>query len=166
MIAQKIYFVPGHFDVQLKAGESVVISTSLKEENPSYIKRQWAAEVKKRTPRDNYEHCLQNAAEEFIIRKNNKTEVVAGYPWFGRWGRDTFIALPGLTLTRNDVKSFKDVTKTMLGELKDGLFPNVGHGKAAAYNQLILPYGFSGHYNNLIIIKTIVPISGKSMVQI
>jgi len=129
-------FVPGYFDIQLKAGESVVISVSLKEENPSYIRRQWESEIKKRTPRDNFEHCLQNAAEEFIIRKNNKTEVVAGYPWFGRWGRDTFIALPGLTLTRNDVKSFKDVTNTMLGELKDGLFPNVGHGKAAAYNSV------------------------------
>ena len=129
-------FVPGYFDVELKKGESVVISASLKEENPSYIKRQWAAEVKKRTPRDSFEHCLQNAAEEFIIRNNDKSEVVAGYPWFGRWGRDTFIALPGLTLTRNDVKSFKEVTNTMLGELKDGLFPNVGHGKGAAYNSV------------------------------
>ncbi len=129
-------FVPGYFDIQLKAGESVVISTSLKEENPSYIKRQWISEIKKRTPRDSFEHCLQNAAEEFIIHKNNKTEVVAGYPWFGRWGRDTFIALPGLTLTRNDVKSFLNVTNTMLGELKDGLFPNVGHGKAATYNSV------------------------------
>jgi len=38
-------FVPGYFDIQLKAGESVVISTSLKEENPSYIKRQWISEI-------------------------------------------------------------------------------------------------------------------------
>ena len=148
-------FVPGYFDVELKEGESVVISASLKEENPSYIKRQWNAEVKKRTPRDNFEHCLLNAAEEFIIRNNNKSEVVAGYPWFGRWGRDTFIALPGLTLTRNDVKSFNDVTKTMLGELKGGLFPNVGHGKAAAYNSVDTSLWFfwalqqlHGHKNN------------------
>lgn len=129
-------FVPGYFDVELKKGESVVISASLKEENPSYIKRQWAAEVKKRTPRDNFENCLLNASEEFIIRNNNKSEVVAGYPWFGRWGRDTFIALPGLTLPRNDVVSFKDVTNTMLDELQDGLFPNVGHGETAAYNSV------------------------------
>ncbi|MBC8320803.1 MAG: glycogen debranching enzyme family protein [Bacteroidetes bacterium] len=129
-------FVPGYFDIELKKGESVVISASIEEKNPSHIKRQWLAEVKKRTPRDNYEHCLLNAAEEFIINRNNKSEVVAGYPWFGRWGRDTFIALPGLTLPRNDVKSFKSVTNTMLGELKDGLFPNVGSGKEAAYNSV------------------------------
>jgi len=129
-------YVPGFFDVKLKAGESIVISAGLEEKNPSFIKRQWTSEVKKRTPRDNYENCLLNAAEEFVITKDNRTEVVAGYPWFGRWGRDTFIALPGLTLTRNDVKSFKAVTNTMIGELKDGLFPNVGHGKAAAYNSV------------------------------
>ncbi|MFK5855815.1 MAG: amylo-alpha-1,6-glucosidase [Bacteroidota bacterium] len=129
-------FVPGYFDVKLKAGDSVVISAGLQEKNPTSIKRQWESEVKKRTPRDNFENCLLNAAEEFIITKNERTEIVAGYPWFGRWGRDTFIALPGLTLTRNDVKSFKAVTNTMLGELKDGLFPNVGHGKTAAYNSV------------------------------
>ncbi|NQU33085.1 MAG: glycogen debranching enzyme N-terminal domain-containing protein [Bacteroidetes bacterium] len=129
-------FVPGYFDVKLKAGESVIISVSLEEKNPSTLKRQWTSEVKKRTPRDNFENCLLNAAEEFIIRNNDKAEVVAGYPWFGRWGRDTFIALPGLTLTRNDVKAFKDVTNTMLRELKNGLFPNVGSGEKASYNSV------------------------------
>ncbi len=129
-------YVPGSFDVKLKAGESLVISASLEEKNPSYLRRQWTSEVNKRTPRNNYTNCLLNASEEFIIRNNGKTEVVAGYPWFGRWGRDTFIALPGLTLSRGDIKSFKDVTDTMLGELKNGLFPNVGHGEKAAYNSV------------------------------
>ena len=129
-------FVPGYFDVKLKAGESVIISVSLEEKNPSTLKRQWTSEVKKRTPRDNFENCLLNSAEEFIIRNKGRAEVVAGYPWFGRWGRDTFIALPGLTLTRNDVKAFKDVTNTMLGELKNGLFPNVGSGEKASYNSV------------------------------
>lgn len=128
--------VPGYFDVKLKEGESVIISASLGEKNPAQIKRQYAAEIKKRTPRNNFENCLLNAAEEFIIRSNGKAEVVAGYPWFGRWGRDTFIALPGLTLTRNDVKSFLEVTNTMITELKDGLFPNVGSGEKAAYNSV------------------------------
>ena len=127
-------YTPGYFELSLKEGESIVISTGLSEKNPATFKRQFAAEVKKRTPRDSFEHCLENAAEEFIIRNDNRTEVVAGYPWFGRWGRDTFIALAGLTLTRNDKKSFHEVMKTMISELKDGLFPNLGHGKEAAYN--------------------------------
>lgn len=129
-------YVPGYFDVKLKAGESIIISVSLNEKDPSKIRRQYSSEIKKRTPRNNFDNCLHNAAEEFIIRNGDSAEVVAGYPWFGRWGRDTFIALPGLTLTRDDINSFLEVTRTMIKELKNGLFPNVGSGEKAAYNSV------------------------------
>ncbi len=129
-------YVPGYFEMEMKKGESVIVSAGVEEKNPAGFKRQFAAEVQKRIPRDSYENCLNNAAEEFFVRINKKTEVIAGYPWFGRWGRDTFIALPGLALTRNDHKSFKEVMNTMLNELKDGLFPNMGQGKNAVYNSV------------------------------
>ncbi len=127
-------YTPGYFELKLKKGESIVVSAGLEEKVPAQFKRHFATEVKKRIPRDNFEHCLENAAEEFIIRNRNQTEIVAGYPWFGRWGRDTFVSLPGLTLTRGDKKSFHDVMKTILTELKDGLFPNLGHGKELVYD--------------------------------
>ncbi len=129
-------YVPGHFEVEMKKGDSIVISAGLKEEPPAYFKRQFTAEIKKRTPRNSFENCLLNAAEEFIVKQENKTMIMAGYPWFGRWGRDTFISLPGLTLTRNDEKSFKEVLKTMISQMKDGLFPNVGHGKDASFDSV------------------------------
>lgn len=127
-------FVPGYFELTLKPGESVVVSIGLEEKAPNTFKRQFDSEVKKRIPPDNYLHCLQNAAEEFFVYQNKKTEIVAGYPWFGRWGRDTFISLPGLALTQGNTKIFHEVSKTMLRELKNGLFPNLGHGKDASYN--------------------------------
>ena len=127
-------FVPGSFELMMIKGDTVVISVGLEEKNPSYFKRQFTAEQKKRVPRDNFEHCLINAAEEFIIKQNKKSFVVAGYPWFGVWGRDTFVALPGLALTKNDEKTFKEVIKTSLTNLKDGLFPNKMHGQQAVYN--------------------------------
>lgn len=129
-------FVPGSFDVKLKEGESVIISAGLNEKNPTLMRGEFNKEIKKRTQRNNYDNCLLNASEEFIIRNENKAEVVAGYPWFGRWGRDTFIALPGLTLTKNDTQSFTEVANTMLRELKNGLFPNVGSGELAAFNSV------------------------------
>lgn len=129
-------YVPGFFEVELKKGESVVISAGIDEKNPTGFKRQFESEITKRIPRNSYDHCLDNSAEEFLVQINKKTEIIAGFPWFGRWGRDTFIALPGLTLTRNDVKSFKEVINTMLDELKDGLFPNMGQGKNAVYNSV------------------------------
>jgi len=129
-------FVPGYFELDLKKGESVVISAGLEENKQGTFKRQFETEINKRTPRDSYENCLKNAAEEFFVKFNKNTEVIAGYPWFGRWGRDTFIALPGIALTRKDEKRFKEVVNTMLGELKNGLFPNMGQGKNAAYNSV------------------------------
>ncbi len=129
-------FVPGYFDVKMKKGEPVVISAGTKEYNPATLKRKFDSEVKKRIPRKNYENCLLNAASEFFVQIDNKTEIISGFPWFGRWGRDTFIALPGLALTVNDTKKFKSVINTMLRELKEGLFPNLGHGKNVAYNSV------------------------------
>ena len=127
-------YVPGFFEVELQPGASIVISAGLEEKSPAGFQRQFEAEVGKRITRNNFEHCLQNAAEEFFVYTKKSTEIIAGFPWFGRWGRDTFVSLPGLSLALEDKKVFHAVVKTMLSELKHGLFPNLGHGKDASYN--------------------------------
>ncbi len=127
-------YVPGFFEIDLQPGSSVIISAGLEEKNPAGFLRQFEGEVGKRITRNNFEHCLQNAAEEFFVHNKKSTEIIAGFPWFGRWGRDTFVSLPGLALSSGDKKVFHAVVKTMLSELKHGLFPNLGHGKNASYN--------------------------------
>jgi predicted glycogen debranching enzyme len=62
--------------------------------------------------------------------------VIAGFPWFDTWGRDTFIALPGLTVTIRNPESFIAVMDTMVKRLKNGLFPNTGSEKDPAYNSV------------------------------
>ena len=98
--------------------------------------------MNKRIPRNNFGNCLLNSAEQFITRRGGKTWVVAGFPWFGRWGRDTFIALPGLTLVNDDPKTCKAVIDTMLADLKGPLFPNIGQGSDSAYNSVDAPLWF------------------------
>lgn len=139
---QEDLFVPGFFEAEIKKGESIVFCASTSEVNPAAIKRSFTAEVKKRTPRNNFENCLRNSAQQFIIKRDGKTWVVAGFPWFGRWGRDTFIALPGLTLTNNDPASCKAVIDSMLSDLKGPLFPNIGQGDDSAYNSVDAPLWF------------------------
>ncbi len=129
-------YVPGFFDVPIKKGESVYFSAGLDEISTANMAKLYHAEIKKRTPRDNFENCLINSAEQFIVRTGKKVEVKAGYPWFGRWGRDTFIALPGLTLAIGDIKTCKEVIDTMLENLSGPLFPNVGYGSDASYNSV------------------------------
>lgn len=127
-------FVPGFFETHLTPGESIIFSASTSEANPESLTRKYSAEIKKRTPRSSFKNCLLNSAEQLIVRKDKKTEITAGYHWFGTWGRDTFISLPGLTLTSGDTKTFLAVVDTMVPKIKNGIFPNMGSDDDPAYN--------------------------------
>ncbi|MFC2137336.1 amylo-alpha-1,6-glucosidase [Bacteroidota bacterium] len=139
---QEDLYVPGYFEVPIKKGESIIFSAALKEATPTTLKRKFTSEIEKKATRESFVGCLEYAAKQFIIKKGKKTEIVAGYPWFGRWGRDTFISLPGLTLVQNDTKSCKEVLDTMSSELKHGLFPNMGNGSNPALNSVDAPLWF------------------------
>ncbi len=135
-------FVPGFFEFPIKKGETVVFSASLEEEIPKMFEADFTEEMKKIPPRNNYLNCLKFAANQFIVERDNKAEIIAGYPWFGRWGRDSFIALPGLTLTDNRADICKKVLDTLTSEMKDGLFPNIGANDDIALNSVDAPLWF------------------------
>jgi predicted glycogen debranching enzyme len=137
--AHEDLFVPGFFEIPIKKGESVIFSASTSEQITTSLTRKFNAEILRRPKKDSFENCLRNSAHQFIIKKGKKTEVIAGYPWFGRWGRDTFIALPGLTLTIDEPKLCREVLDTMSSELKNGLFPNMGNSKSSAFNSVDAP---------------------------
>lgn len=129
----------GFFEFPIKKGESIVFSAGTTEIDPKKLKTKFNSEVKKRIPRVSYENNLENAAQQFFVKKDKKTYITAGYPWFGVWARDTFIALPGLSIARNDLKTAKAVLDTMSSELRDGLFPNTGIGLNADLNSVDAP---------------------------
>lgn len=135
-------YVPGYFETPIKKGESIIFSAGLSEISPRSFSKRFSHEVEKRNDRKTYQDCLENAARQFIVKTNGKTEIIAGFPWFGRWGRDTFIALPGLSLSMNDTKTCKDVLVTMTKDLRDGLFPNIGYGPYSAMNSVDAPLWF------------------------
>ena len=67
------------------------------------------------------------AADAYIARRDStggKT-ILAGYPLFSDWGRDTMIAMPGCVLARNDFETAKSILRTFLAYEKDGLVPNL-----------------------------------------
>ena len=104
-------YVPGYFELQLKVGEPVVFSVSTKEMSPRTLRRKYDTEYAKRSPRDSYMSCLQEAAKQFIIKEpNNAIAVNSGYTWLETSLRDSFISLPGLTLYNNgDVALFQKI---------------------------------------------------------
>ncbi|MDD5577890.1 MAG: amylo-alpha-1,6-glucosidase [Methylobacter sp.] len=81
------------------------------------------------------------AADSFLFarpQKNNaeSESVIAGYPWFDDWGRDTMIALPGLTLATGRYDSARRILETFARFVNQGMLPNVlpGNGGSPAYN--------------------------------
>ena len=112
-------YVPGYFEVPIKKGESIIFSGSTSAIKPSAMKKLFDEEVAERVPRDNFYHCLVTAAHQFHRRENvHDRYLLAGYPWFKCRARDTFIALPGLTLAIGEIDYFEKVMKTAERDLR------------------------------------------------
>ena len=84
--------------------------------------------------------CL--AADQFIVQRNTDkgpgTTILAGYPWFSDWGRDAFMALPGLLLETGRIEQAKDVLLTFAATADQGMIPNCfdEHDNTAHYNSV------------------------------
>lgn len=113
-------YVPGYFEMSIKKGESIVFAASTSEIKTKGLKKLFQEEVDSRSPRDNFFHCLVNAAHQFHIReKNDDRYLIAGYPWFKCRARDTFISLPGLTLAIDEQDYFELVMQTASRALRE-----------------------------------------------
>lgn len=135
-------FTPGFFELNAKKGDVIVFSASTREEKTSGLKPKFTKTVSGKIPRDSFTNCLKNAAQQFIEKRRGKTFIIAGYPWFGAWGRDTFIALPGLALARRRKTLFRAVLDTQVDRMKNGLFPNMGDEENPAFNSVDAPLWF------------------------
>lgn len=112
-------YVPGYFEFDIKKGETVVFSAGISEAHTRRLKRIFEEEEAERTPRDNFHHCLVNAAHQFLNKQGDNYYILAGYPWFKCRARDMFIALPGLTLANQEITKYEQVMETARKALKD-----------------------------------------------
>ena len=113
-------YVPGYFEMNIQKGESIVFAASVSESKTASLKKLFEEEVIERSPRDNFFHCLVNAAHQFHNRtKTDERYILAGYPWFKCRARDTFISLPGLTLSIEEQDYFELVMKTAIVGLRE-----------------------------------------------
>lgn len=64
------------------------------------------------------------AADQFIVRRGEGYTILAGYPWFSDWGRDTMIALPGLTLSTNRPEIARGILVEFSKHVSQGMLPN------------------------------------------
>ncbi len=130
----------------LAAGEEAALEVVFSEkENPLSGKAllenalAYHRELEEKNPfRDPLARQLALAADAFIARRdstNGKT-ILAGYPLFSDWGRDTMIALPGCCLSTGRFEDARSILRTFLAYEQDGLVPNLfpEGGHAPMYN--------------------------------
>lgn len=77
------------------------------------------------TKKDDYLATLALAADQFIVRRgDDMRSIIAGYHWFADWGRDTMIALPGLTLATGRFEDAKKILRAFTQSIDQGMMPN------------------------------------------
>ena len=109
----------GYFEFDIKKGESVIISIATEAMNSAEeITEAYEASLARRTHKIDFLSCLEHSARQFIIRRGERAEVVAGYPWFGPFMEDTFMALPGLTLTQGHKEDCIAVLDTAVRDIE------------------------------------------------
>jgi predicted glycogen debranching enzyme len=81
---------------------------------------------------------LKRAADQFLVRRGQGSTVIAGYHWFADWGRDTMIALPGLTLAIGRPEVAREILQAFAGVVDRGMLPNrfPDSGEAPEYNSV------------------------------
>jgi predicted glycogen debranching enzyme len=114
-------------DVGPRAPAFVAATIGARRFDEARVEQLASAEKERRRLRsaDPFQTRLELAADQFCVRRaDGKPTVIAGYPWFTDWGRDTMIALPGLLLSRGRLEEAREVLRGFLAHFDRGLIPN------------------------------------------
>jgi len=80
--------------------------------------------IAERARRARFPSALERAGAQYIVARGAGRTIIAGYPWFGDWGRDTFIALRGLCLATGDLETARSIVCEWAGVVSAGMLPN------------------------------------------
>jgi predicted glycogen debranching enzyme len=97
-----------------------------------------AARAAERARRAALAGARERAGDQYLVARRGGRTLIAGYPWFGDWGRDTFIALRGLLLATGRVAEALEVLAAWTGVVSEGMLPNffADGGAPPAYNSV------------------------------
>jgi len=122
-------FTPGSYVITLNRG--AILPVVLATEDRDWDASAMIEEERKRrealiSPTDNRQPttALILAADQFLIDRDDKKTIIAGYHWFTDWGRDTMIALPGLCLATGRFDEAKQILRRWLAAASSGMIPN------------------------------------------
>jgi predicted glycogen debranching enzyme len=139
---------PGTFSWQLGSTAAALIFTT-SEHATDTLRLSEPLELLARTRqreqerRAKFDFRLQASADAYIVQRSSKTgppgkTIIAGYPWFTDWGRDTFIALRGLCIAAGRLDEARDILIAWAGTVSEGMLPNrfPDHGEQPEFNSV------------------------------
>jgi predicted glycogen debranching enzyme len=117
------------FDLNSEATATLIASTDPHKVNAAddYRQREITRrhEISQRSPVGHeFAKSLTAAADQYIVPRGQQKSVIAGYHWFSDWGRDTMIALPGLTLPTRRYDVARSILRTFAQHVDRGMLPN------------------------------------------
>lgn len=137
--------IPGEFHFEDFSKEAVLVFAA----DVRNTRDQWAStksvnalasewETEERTRRESLGNPLRQAADAYLVNRGNAKTIIAGYPWFTDWGRDTFIALRGLCLATGWLDVAEEILCSWAGTVSEGMLPNrfPDHGETPEYNSV------------------------------
>src|SRR6202166_157672 len=117
------------FDLRLRRQASIIASTDQRDVTQAVEYRR--AEITRRRKalvaspiEDGFAQSLAAASDQYLVSRGDEKTVIAGYHWFGDWGRDTMIALPGLTLPTGKYEVARSILRTFAKHVDQGMLPN------------------------------------------
>ena len=125
-------YSPGYFACMLGEGQEAIFIASTEDPAGLEVETIRQHEIERRDSISNsgseatYLDNLMMAADQFLVRRGDGDlySIIAGYHWFGDWGRDTMIALPGLTLVTGRYELAKGILKAFAQHCDKGMIPN------------------------------------------
>lgn len=121
---------PGMFRWDLSNGEAILILAAEGHENGALPPESSVRQIFKtfrtseKRRRSRFPSRLYRAADAYLVQRGAGKTLVAGYPWFTDWGRDTFIALRGLCLATGRLNEARDILLAWADTVSEGMLPN------------------------------------------
>jgi predicted glycogen debranching enzyme len=121
-------YSPGWFEIPLAKGAHATVVLTAETEHAFGVPPENRTHLNRRQDAGStFESQLERAARQFVVRRDAGKTVIAGYPWFLDWGRDSLICARGL-LAAGMVDEVKQLLLTFAKFEKDGTLPNTIHG--------------------------------------
>ena len=117
------------FDLHLRREASMIASTEQRDVAQADQYRQMEITRRRKAVavspiEDSFAQSLAAASDQCLLSRGDDKTVIAGYHWFGDWGRDTMIALPGLTLSTGKYEVARRILHTFAKHVDQGMLPN------------------------------------------